>query len=105
MKQVILMRTDLGMSKGKMCAQAAHAAVEVARRMSPNHPWYFEGMAKVVVKIKDLEDLMKYLDMAREKNMMYGSIVDKTLQQMTCGIIGPEDEKAIDEITGDLPLL
>lgn len=28
-KQVIVMRTDLGMRKGKMCAQAAHASMKV----------------------------------------------------------------------------
>ena len=28
-KQVIVMRTDLGMRKGKMCAQAAHASMKI----------------------------------------------------------------------------
>lgn len=39
-KQVIIMRTDLNMRKGKMCAQAAHASMKVFfDRMHPIWTW------------------------------------------------------------------
>lgn len=105
MKQVILMRTDLGMKKGKMCAQAAHAAVEIARRIPQNHPWYFEGMPKIVVKVQDYDELLERITKAQEAELLSFTVMDKTLQQFTCGAIGPAPDDVIDKITGDLQLL
>lgn len=105
MKQVILMRTDLGMKKGKMCAQAAHAAMEVARRISDNHSWYFEGMPKIVLRINSEEELIMLMSQAEAKGLLHGTIMDASLQELTCGAIGPADDGIIDEITKELKLL
>lgn len=105
MKQVILMRTDLGMKKGKMCSQAAHASVQSARLIHPNHEWYFEGMPKIVLKVGSFEELLKVTDKAKQTKLSVTLVTDATLQQVTCGAIGPAPDDVIDKITGDLQLL
>ena len=56
-KQVIVLRTDLNMSKGKMAAQAGHAAVSAAEEARRLHPtwwkaWLSEGQCKIAVKVR-----------------------------------------------------
>lgn len=110
MKQAILIRTDLGMKKGKMVAQGAHAAVMSARRIHPNDKWYFEGMPKVALAVTSLEELMELVDKARKSDMIAYTITDagKTTfiePTVTCGVIGPAEDQKIEEITGHLRLL
>ena len=55
-KQVIVIRSDLKMGKGKIAAQASHASVLAAlEAMKHNKNWYDrwmrEGMGKIVVKV------------------------------------------------------
>lgn len=105
MKQVILMRTDLGMSKGKMCAQTAHASVQSTRLINPNHEWYFEGMPKIVLKVKDFDQLLEITDLAKQAKLSVTLVTDATLEQVTCGCIGPCKDEDIDPITNELKLL
>ena len=61
-KQVIVFRTDLKMSKGKLAAQAAHAAVSAAEEARKRHrtwweAWLYEGQRKIAVKVKDEKEL------------------------------------------------
>ena len=54
-KLVIVVRTDLGISKGKMAAQVAHAAVNCSLKSKKSDPlnfkgWFSDGQKKVVVK-------------------------------------------------------
>lgn len=97
MKQVILMRTDLGMSVGKMCAQAAHAAggYETPR---------------VVLKVNSDKELNALIEKAREKKLHTRQIFDAGHTEVpvgtfTCAAIGPGQDEVIDKITGQLPLL
>ena len=50
-KQLILLRQDLQLPKGKAAAQAAHAAVEAVLRSEKDvvKAWRQEGMAKIVL--------------------------------------------------------
>ena len=73
-KQVIVIRTDLGMSKGKIAVQVAHAAVsavEQARRhqLTWLRAWLREGQKKVVVKVPGSEELLALFD--REPHLGY----------------------------------
>ena len=56
-KQVIVVRTDLDMGKGKIAAQVGHACVLGAEHVRKSHPQWFEqwwnGQEKVVVKVTD----------------------------------------------------
>ena len=60
-KQVILVRQDLKLPKGKLAAQAAHASLEAAFNSDKEivKEWRDEGAEKVVLKVKDLDELIK----------------------------------------------
>ncbi len=112
MKQVILVRTDLGMGTGKIAAQAAHASVEavLASDMKDVRKWMDEGMKKVVLKVKSESELMKYATIARDAGLIVSLIVDAGWTEIKAGTktsvgIGPAWEKDIDKVTGKLGLL
>lgn len=112
MKQVILVRSDLKLPKGKLAAQAAHAAVD-AMAASSQHivkDWLASGGKKIVLKIKDLEELRKYEKSARKEKLVVAVIEDRGLTvvkpgTITCMAIGPDDDAKIDKITGHLKIL
>jgi PTH2 family peptidyl-tRNA hydrolase len=114
-KQVIAVRMDLKMGKGKLAAQVGHAAVsaaEEARRKRPEwwEAWLAEGQCKVVVKVKDLEELLSLQKTAAQIRLPHSIIVDRGLTQLppdttTCLGIGPALSTQVDKVTGKLPLL
>ena len=61
MKQVIVVRTDLDMGKGKIAAQVGHASVLGAEHVRKSHPEWFDewwkGQEKVVVKVNSMKEL------------------------------------------------
>lgn len=63
-KMVILVRKDLKMGVGKIAAQCCHAAVGACRRNTYTD-WETQGEAKVVLAVKDLNELRKYCQLAR----------------------------------------
>nr|MDO8132723.1 peptidyl-tRNA hydrolase Pth2 [Candidatus Njordarchaeum guaymaensis] len=114
-KQVIVLRTDIKMSKGKLAVQACHASVsalENARRMHPSwvRSWLNEGQKKVVAKVRNLESLERLRRQAEKDDLPNALIEDKGLTEIPPGTvtalgIGPAPEEDIDKITRDLPLL
>ena len=78
LKQVILVRQDLKLPKGKACAQAAHAAVEAVLRSDSNtvSEWRRSGMAKIALKVKDEKELVKYFQMAKDDGLAVSLITD-----------------------------
>lgn len=111
-KQVIIIRSDLKLSKGKACSQSAHAAVEAVLRSDKKkvEKWRSEGMLKVVVKVQDLKGLRLYERQAKEKDLVTAVITDagRTVVKpgtVTCMAIGPDEDKKIDAITSKLSLL
>ena len=112
MKQVILVRQDLKLPKGKLAAQVAHASVEAVLKSDENlvKAWRSEGMAKIVVKVKDDKELVKYFQQAKDEGLTASLITDagKTVVApgtKTCAAIGPDKEDKIDAITEGLKLL
>ncbi len=115
LKQVILVRTDLKMGKGKIAAQVAHASVEAVLKTLRTKPlslmkWRRQGMKKSVLKVKDEKELLKYKALAKKKKLVNALITDAGRTQIksgtiTCLAIGPDKEETIDEITGNLKLL
>lgn len=112
LKQVILMRSDLKMSKGKMIAQGAHASVDAV--LSTNKKlvskWRSVGMKKITLKVESLEQLKELLKKAQEQDIITSQIADAghtevTPGTITCGAIGPGPEIQIDKITGELKIL
>ena len=109
-KQAIVVRTDLGMGKGKMAAQAAHAAVLAAQKSSYRGQWMLEGQKKVVLRVSGLEGLLAVMRAASMQGLSTAMVEDAGLTQISSGTktavgIGPAPEKEIDSITGGLKLL
>ena len=113
-KQVIVVRKDLKLTKGKMSAQVAHAAVEayrLSRDVSPQTTkvWLNEGAKKVVVYVEDQAELMMLMKKI-PTSIPTKLIIDAGLTQlepgtMTCLGIGPYYEQEINKYTGDLKLV
>ena len=112
LKQVIIVRQDLKLPKGKLAAQSAHASVEAVLRSDKRkvNAWKQEGMAKIVLKVKDLKELRKYNQNAKSTGLVTAVITDAGKTTVapgttTCMAIGPDNEEKIDKITSDLKLL
>ncbi|MBT3940708.1 peptidyl-tRNA hydrolase [Candidatus Woesearchaeota archaeon] len=114
-KQVILIRTDLKMSKGKTAAQASHAAVEASLKAKKKHrlifsAWRLSGMKKVVIKVASQKDLYKYAQQAKEQGLTTAVIADAGMTELKPGTvtacaIGPDKDDKIDQVTGNLQTL
>ena len=114
-KQVIVFRADLKLSKGKLAAQAGHAAVSAAEEARKRHriwweSWLYEGQRKIAVKVKDEKELLELEEAAIDFGLPNSLIVDRGLTEIpegtvTCLGIGPAPEGKIDKLTAKLPLL
>lgn len=111
-KQVILIRADLKLPKGKMSAQVAHASVDALLKTSKKviDEWRAQGMGKIVLKVKDEEEIRKYKQQAEHKGLVTALIIDagKTVLEpgtVTCLGIGPDEESIIDKVTGHLKMV
>ena len=111
-KQVIIIRQDLKLPKGKAAAQAAHASVKAVMNSDKQkvQAWDEEGMAKIVLKTENEKSLLKLLQEAKDQGLKTAMITDagKTVVApgtKTCIAIGPDEEEKIDEITGSLKLI
>jgi PTH2 family peptidyl-tRNA hydrolase len=114
-KQIIVIRADLGMSRGKAIAQACHVAVKaaiVARFMHPDvyDGWDGEGHAKIVCKASSLEELRALEQQAKAAGLPCASIADFGLTELEPGTvtalaIGPAPVEQVDRITKQLKLV
>jgi peptidyl-tRNA hydrolase, PTH2 family len=111
-KQVILVRTDLKMPKGKLAVQVAHASVDASLTSNKEivEKWQAEGMKKVALKVENLDELLKYKKLSEAYKIKTALIKDagKTFLNpgtITCLAIGPDKEDKIDMITKDLKMV
>jgi len=121
-KQVIVIRRDLGMRRGKEIAQGAHASLSfltrrmvagrLERELTPQQiEWLQSSFTKVCVKVNSEEELKEIHNKATEAGLESHLICDngytefKGVPTLTCLAIGPDDGEKIDKITGHLTLL
>lgn len=115
-KLAIVIRTDLKMDKGKMCAQAAHAAVDCALYASHNREnevvgaWKIEGQRKIVLKVDSEKAIQDIAERALNDHIYVSVIRDFGLTQvphgtLTCIGIGPHLNEKIDKYVYELKLL
>jgi PTH2 family peptidyl-tRNA hydrolase len=114
-KMVIVMRTDLGMSVGKMIAQACHAAVACNEQAKKTHSkqwarWRDEGAKKVAVEAESLEELRELARKAEQLDIVQVLIQDAGHTEVapgttTCLGVGPDQAQRVDRVTGGLPLI
>lgn len=122
-KQVIVMRHDLGMRRGKQIAQGAHAAMSflthrlqqgtlrLQEMTDEQQKWLTGSFAKVCCRVDSEEELMEIHARAVEAGLEVHLITDSGRTEFhgqptrTCLAIGPAAASAIDPITGNLQLL
>jgi len=106
------MRKDLKISKGKTGAMCAHASSEATFRSDDQKikAWRKDGMKKVVLKVKDEEELLRFKKLADKEKLVNALIRDAGKTQLnpgtiTCLGIGPDKEEKIDKVSGKLKVL
>lgn len=133
-KQVIVMRKDLNMRKGKQIAQGSHASLGVIlHMMDKEESTHFDGVSpmttytlhatgyvrewlnkkftKICVSVNSEAELLAVYEKAKEQGLPTVLITDSGLTEFggvptnTCIGIGPWRRDEIDEVTGHLPLL
>ena len=124
LKMVIVTRADLELSKGKLCAQCAHGAVDAVirsgttsqstavneRHLENVQQWFTQGQTKIVVKVETQDALLEVYRKAKEADHNCSIVRDAGRTEVESGTItvvciGPSKISEIDTITGHLRLL
>jgi PTH2 family peptidyl-tRNA hydrolase len=109
MKQVIIIRNDLDMSKGKSVAQGSHVSVLATQEASDDdvNRWIENGGKKIVLSAESKSELNNIIDSiidlptAKIHDLGYTELEEGTL---TAGAVGPAPEDEIDKYTSNLAL-
>ncbi|CAG7725105.1 unnamed protein product [Allacma fusca] len=115
-KMAMVVRTDLGMGKGKIAAQCAHAAVMCYQKALMTHQedldmWEATGCTKICLKCEDGEEGLEALKkLAQGRGIVVGLVHDAGHTQVAAGSatvlgIGPAPSEVLAEITGRLRLM
>ena len=112
-KLALVVRADLGMGRGKIAAQVAHAAVAAALAALGTagfRAWLRDGQPKVVLRAASEEHLIAIAEQASAASLPVQVIHDAGRTQVaegtpTCCAIGPAQDTRIDAVTGELSLL
>ncbi|AEO71341.1 uncharacterized protein THITE_2123581 [Thermothielavioides terrestris NRRL 8126] len=122
-KLVLVVRTDLGMTKGKIAAQCSHATLACyksllraaqARPQSADakilRQWERLGQAKIAVQVKSEDELLELMGRARSLGVTAEVITDAGRTQIASGSrtvlgVGPAPKSIVDAVTGHLKLL
>ena len=128
-KQVIVIRKDLRMRRGKEIAQGSHASMKflsdklrssaspgqnldkLAVSLSPaEQAWIFGSFAKVTLQVSSEAELLEVHQRALNAGLTSCLIQDAGVTEFggiptyTCLAIGPDHAEKIDPITGNLSL-
>lgn len=127
-KQVIVIRKDLNMRKGKMIAQGAHASIGALLKKAETvisgrgvfmtgipmdlatNTWFNTGSKKIVVSVDSEQELLDLETKAKKMGLLTYLVTDSGLTEfqgptITALAIGPDLSEKIDEVTGKLKLL
>lgn len=112
-KQVIVLRTDLKMRRGKEIAQGAHASLKVVLE-NMEHPhvkaWLDSRFAKIAVGADSDTEMFDLILEAQKHDIISTIVIDAGFTEfngtptMTAIAIGPGPVDVINEITGHLKL-
>lgn len=117
-RMALVVRTDLGMTKGKAAAQCAHAALGCYRLMQSDgdahNPvlltrWERTGQAKIALQVKTKDDMDELFARAISLNINAYVVHDAGRTQIEAGSatvlgLGPAPKSVLDEVTGGLKL-
>ncbi|KAJ6128569.1 hypothetical protein N7471_009786 [Penicillium samsonianum] len=115
-KLVLVVRMDLGMTKGKIAAQCGHATLACYKyflEYAPNSPilkkWERGGQAKIALQVKSEDELLVMQAQAISLGLCTRVIQDAGRTQIASGsktvlgVLGPKS--VVDGVTGHLKLL
>lgn len=113
MKQVIILRKDLNMRKGKMVAQGSHASLKATLdniESKDVNKWLANGMKKICVSCRSEQELRDLHNKALAAKLPCSIILDAGHTEfngptLTAVAIGPAPEAEVDKITKELKLL
>ena len=112
MKQAIVLRTDLQMSTGKLAVQACHASVAAVLCAGDDvlERWGSDGQTKIALAAHSLAELEILKRQCEATGIAHAMISDAGRTELAAGTvtalaIGPAEDKAVDRITGSIPLL
>ena len=112
---VLVTRSDLKLSKGKLAAQCGHAVAECVLKAKREQPrvlkrYMREGARKIVCETPDLESLRRLFGDARVWGLVCYMVTDAGHTEIPAGTvtvlgIGPGPRSEIDALTSSLPLV
>ncbi|XP_058130712.1 uncharacterized protein LOC131287712 [Anopheles ziemanni] len=116
MKMVLIVRSDLGLRKGKIASQCAHAAVLCSMRAiggsgkAKLDAWLMQGQPKIVLRVDSLEEVHLLTERATDAGVIAEVVRDAGRTQVASGTetvlgIGPDRSVVIDSLVGHLRLL
>ena len=110
----LITRSDLKLSKGKLAAQCAHAAVRCALRARSRKArlverWSKSGARKIVLECENVGELLQLKERAKESGMVAMLIEDAGHTEIPAGTItvlgiGPAPKSSIDDLVKHLKL-
>ncbi len=121
-KQVIVIRKDLNMRRGKEIAQGSHASMAFLSNLIKEHrfepvklsddeiEWLYGAFTKVCLQVNSEEELKAVHEKALEAGLESNLIVDNGTTEFngvktpTCCAIGPHQAHRFEGITTDLKL-
>lgn len=128
-KQIIVIRKDLKMRRGKECSQSAHASMKGILKdidFSTQHSdgtyhatinidmntyrWLSDCFTKICVTVNSEQELIDVYNKAKEMGVNCAMIEDSGKTEFngivtkTCCSIGPDTDEKLKLITGHLPL-
>merc|ERR1712136_702535 len=111
-KMVLVVRSDLKMTTGKIAAQCSHAAITSYKHSNSQaiSRWELGGQAKVVLKCKGEDELLQLGNEATKMKLYNCIVCDAGRTQVDSGtktvlVVGPSPISLVDEVTGHLKLL
>lgn len=125
-KQIIVIRKDLKMRRGKEIAQGSHASLKAIldlmrkegdtlvldlKKYKGLEQWIDNRFTKVCVQCNSEQELDDLYEQAKQANLICTMIIDEGLTEFngvhtkTCIAIGPGPEDEINKITGHLSLM
>jgi PTH2 family peptidyl-tRNA hydrolase len=123
-KQVIVLRKDLNMRKGKMVAQGAHASMAAILKLAVREgnrlviplderiePWLLGRFTKICVSVNSEAELLAIHEKSLAAGVLTALILDSGVTEFggvptnTAVAVGPDQVGKVDAITGGLPLL
>ncbi|CCC70340.1 hypothetical protein NCAS_0E02700 [Naumovozyma castellii] len=119
-RMALVIRQDLGMTKGKIAAQCCHAALACYRKIATDpkkvsynpamtQRWLMGGQAKITLKCPDKETMDELYAKAISLGVNASVIHDAGRTQIAAGSatvlgVGPAPKAVLDQITGELKL-